>query len=134
MNPERLKKSMLKNALELCRLKEEINDTFKLRNLSDEHERKWKLTCSYFQTRFNVLAFTGGYSGALDRIAAGDPTTIETALCFLEARPYFFRSGYMYKDILRMAKRAALPDSQASRLATIVSAYEAYRISRRRGA
>ena len=26
--------------------------------------------------------------------------TVEAAICFLECRPYFFRSGYMFKDIL----------------------------------
>jgi len=44
------------------------------------------------------LGYQGG--GASRRILYGDPEAMEAAICFLEVRPYFFRSGYMYKDIL----------------------------------
>jgi hypothetical protein len=67
----------------------------------------------------SALAFPGGYEGALDRIVSGDPETMEAAICFLECRPYFFRSGYMFKDILRKCKRAPLSPEQTSRLQTI---------------
>ena len=39
-------------------------------------------------------------AGFLELILAGDPATIEVALCFQEARPYFFRSGYHWKTTL----------------------------------
>jgi hypothetical protein len=71
-----------------------------------------------FVASWNVLAFPGGYkNGALARIGAGDPEAMETALCFLELRPYFFRSGYMFKDILRKCRNAPLSAEQAKRLA-----------------
>jgi hypothetical protein len=44
---------------------------------------------------------------------------MEAAICFLECRPYFFRSGYMFKDILRRCRRAPLSSKQAARLKTI---------------
>jgi len=45
--------------------------------------------------------------------------TIEEAICFLEVRPYFIRSGYMFKDILRKCKRAQLSPAQAARLEVV---------------
>ena len=80
---------------------------------------------------YDALAFPGGYSSALERIAAGEPEAIEAALAFLEIRPYFFRSGYMYKDLLRKTKRAPLSDAQARRFVRIVQAYADYRARRR---
>jgi hypothetical protein len=74
-----------------------------------------------FHARYDGLAFPGGYQrgGALNRIAYGDPDAMEAAICFLEIRPYFFRSGYMFKDILRKCRRAPLSSDQAARLKTI---------------
>jgi hypothetical protein len=44
---------------------------------------------------------------------------MEAAICFLECRPYFFRSGYMFKDILRRCRRAPLLPQQAVRLKVV---------------
>ncbi|MDP1270927.1 hypothetical protein, partial [Klebsiella pneumoniae] len=71
--------------------------------------------------------FPGGFDGALQRLLEGDLVTIEAALCFLECRPYFFRSGYMFKDILRKAKKAPLSSEQRERLEHVVEAYRLYR-------
>ncbi len=51
-----------------------------------------------------------------DKITYGDPEALEAAICFPEVRPYFFRSGYMFKDILRKCRRAPLSRNQADRL------------------
>ena len=40
---------------------------------------------------------------------------IEIALCFLEVRPYFFRSGYHWKTILQKCKRAPISGEQSER-------------------
>ena len=66
-----------------------------------------------------MLAFPGGEKNARDRIAAGDPEAIEFAICFLELRPYFFRSGYMFNAILRYANRAPLSAKQRARLTVV---------------
>lgn len=55
----------------------------------------------------------------MNRISYGDEEAMEAAICFLEIRPYFFRSGYMFKDILRKCRRARLSSDQAARLKTI---------------
>lgn len=79
-------------------------------------------------SRYAGLAFPGGEQGdVLKRILAGDPQTMETAICFLEVRPYFFRSGYMFKDILRECRRAPLTAEQAARLKVIEEKLEQWR-------
>jgi hypothetical protein len=71
-------------------------------------------------SRYAGLAFPGGYEGNfLEQILNGDPQAMETAICFLEVRPYFFRSGYMFKDILRKCRQAPLSSAQAARLKTV---------------
>ncbi len=126
-----LKLTIQKNAEELRRLSAQIDESFELRNKSARHAEKWKAACAELHRQYSQLAFPGGYDGALERISAGDPATIEAALCFVECRPYFFRSGYMYKDILRRLKRAPLESSNAKRMAVIVDAYDEYRRRRR---
>jgi len=118
---------MLANAEEIQRLNARVNETAKVRDRSPEDHRNWQLACETFHSRYDALAFPGGYAGALERIVAGEPEAIEAALCFLEARPCFFRSGYMFKDILRKTKRPALSGQQAARLAQVVAAYANHR-------
>jgi hypothetical protein len=67
-----------------------------------------------FHARYDVLAFPGGYIGALDRIVDGDAYTVEAAICFLEVRPCFLRSRYMFEDLVRKCRRAVLNANQAS--------------------
>jgi hypothetical protein len=56
---------------------------------------------------------------SLRRIEYGDPEAMEAAICFLEVRPYFFRSGYMFWDILRKCRKAPLSRAQAKRLSVV---------------
>jgi hypothetical protein len=128
----RLQELIRANAEEIGRLHARIKETVRLRDRSPEDLREWQRASEEFHTRYDALAFPGGYSNALERIAAGEPEALEAALCFLEARPFFFRSGYMYKDILRKTKRVELSKKQATRLEDIVVAYEQYRATRRR--
>ena len=116
MPSDQLKKLILANAAEIVRLYSRIHETLRFRGQSPEQTEEWSRACLEFHTRYDSLAFPGGYRGALDRIAAGDPQAMEAAVCFLECRPYFFRSGYMFKDILRKCKRAPLSEEQALRL------------------
>jgi hypothetical protein len=73
-----------------------------------------------FHARYDLLAFPGGYASreVRARILNGDFAAIEAAICFLEVRPYFFRSGYMFKDLLRALKRAPL--TQEERMAVLL--------------
>jgi hypothetical protein len=57
---------------------------------------------------------------AVNRLRSGDARGIETAVQFLEADPYCFRSGYMKADVIRFLIRATLDDAVAERLRRVV--------------
>jgi hypothetical protein len=117
------------NAEECRRLHARIHETFKQRNTSREKKMEWELACQEFHARYDALAFPGGYNGALERIASGDEFTIEAALCFVEVRPYFFCSGYMFKALLPKLKKAKLNPSQTARLEACLAALAEWRNS-----
>jgi hypothetical protein len=119
MDSERLKTTIRENANELARLHALIHETLLHRGEGALQREQWEAACAEFHARYDSLAFPGGYNGALDRISSGEALAMEAGLCFLECRPYFFRSGYMYKDIVRRLKRAPLSEPQASRLTVI---------------
>lgn len=104
-----------------------VHEAFAQRDRSPEKRHEWERACEVFHSRYNDLAFPGGFDGALDRIVAGDPESMEAAICFLELRPYFFRSGYMFQSILRKAKRAPLSQEQVARLNYVLHALAAWR-------
>ncbi len=120
-----------RNAARINQLKERIDETVKHRDKSEEQRKEWQEACAEFHAQYNSLAFPGGLEGAYDRIVAGEPDAVEAALCFLECRPYFFRSGYMFKDVLRKTKRAPLNPTQQARLDAVLVAYDKYRDTRK---
>ncbi|MCP3931777.1 MAG: hypothetical protein GY705_22100 [Bacteroidetes bacterium] len=131
MSTENVKKQIHRNSKIIKNLHDNIHETFKDRDKSKEKRLEWENACSEFHKRYDSLAFPGGYNGALERIIEGDPNALEAGLCFLECRPYFFRSGYMYKDILRKLKKAPLNLKQENRLKIIIEKYDKYREERR---
>lgn len=121
-----------RNAIKINQLKRMIDETFKHRDKNEHKRKEWQAACAAFHAQYDALAFPGGLTGAYERIVDGDPKAVEAAICFLECRPYFFRSGYIFKDILRKAKRAPLKRDQKERLDAIVQAYAEYRRTRKR--
>ena len=119
MDSDRLKQRIRESAAEIVRLHSRIHETLAHREKSPKKRREWEQACADFHARYDGLAFPGGYDGALQRISSGNPEAMEAAICFLECRPYFFRSGYMFKDILRRCRRAPLSPEQAARLGAI---------------
>lgn len=119
-NSERIKRTILESALELVQLDARRRKLFALRGESPEKWNEWLLASAELSSRYDSLAFPRGLNGAYERIDSGDPQTIEEAICFLEVRPYFFRSGYMFKDIFRRCKRAQLSQEQIERLAVVI--------------
>lgn len=131
MRSNATKQHMLDNAEEVRRLNARIDETFRSRDKTREGFEQWERACKEFHERYDALAFPGGYSTAVERIAQGDAEAIEAALCFVELRPYFFRSGYMFKTLMRKVKRAQLDAKQAKRLEKVVQAYEQWRQMKR---
>ncbi|QTN21447.1 hypothetical protein HZ992_14770 [Rhizobacter sp. AJA081-3] len=119
------------NAKEITRLNQRIDETVRNRGKNAKALDDWKSACAEFHRRYEELAFPGGYEGAHERILAGEPNTIEVALCFLECRPYFFRSGYMYKALLRKVKQAPLSEAQEQRLHLVLERVTQWQAARR---
>jgi hypothetical protein len=126
-----LKSTLQANAVEISRLRSRIDETFKNRDKSAEKREEWKHACEAFHLRYEELAFPGGERNAAARILAGDAEAIEAALCFVELRPYFFRSGYMYQDFLRKLNRAPLSPDQLARFVSVKEAYHAWKVAKR---
>lgn len=129
MDSEGIKGRIRENAAEIVRLHSRIHETYSQRAESAEKRREWEKACAEFHARYDRLAFPTGYQGggALRRVEYGDPEATEAAICFLEVRPYFFRSGYMFKDILRKCRRAPLTVEQTARLKVIEQKLEQWR-------
>lgn len=127
-----LKDALRKNATEIVRLLKFVHETFRQRDRDAESREVWRRACADFQARYDALAFPGGYTGAAARILAGEAGALEAALCFLELRPYFFRSGYMYSALMRKVKRATLEPHQADRLRTVLERDAAWRVAKGR--
>ena len=132
MDSDRLRRAILENAKEIVRLHSLVHETFRHRNQNPQKRAEWQQAAAEFRRRYDTLAFPGGYDAAFDRIARGEPEALEAAICFLECRPYFFRSGYMFKKILRRCRRAPLSAAQAVRLDAINQNVAEWRERKRR--
>ena len=86
--------------------------------------------CVEYDQRHGQLAFPGGYANALKQLAEHDPNTVDVVLTFLEVRPYFFRSGYMWKTLLKRVQRVPMGAKHQARLQKILAAYAVYRAAR----
>ncbi|WP_240502877.1 hypothetical protein [Stenotrophomonas sp. TD3] len=118
------------NADEINRLQQAIRDTASARWRGPEERERHAAACAEFHQHYERLAFPGGYANALKRLAEHDPDTLDVALTFLEVRPYFFRSGYMWKTLLKRVQRVPMGTKQHARLQKILDAYAAYRATR----
>jgi hypothetical protein len=128
---EELRAKLIENAAEINRLHSRIHEA--LHDESDLDRRMWSQACSDLHTRYEELWLPGGpYPDFYNRILAGDPDVIEVALCFLEVRPYFFRSGYRWKTILKKCKRAPMSAEQSTRFQVLLEKYEQWRKRRRK--
>ena len=118
------KKLILNNASEINRLKAVIDETVKHRNKNSDSYRAWEEACQNFHVQYYRLAFPGGLEGAYKRILDGDPYAMEAAIVFVECRPFFFRSGYMFCDLIKKLKRAPLSNELKERFEKVTESYE----------
>ena len=79
-------------AAELRRLHEKI----KLHSAGASHE---------FADSYDALAFPGGLSTELRLLEEGNARAVEMAVQFLEANPWYLRSGYHKEAILKTARQ-----------------------------
>jgi hypothetical protein len=69
---EDIKQIILENSKEVARLHSAMHETHRRRDESAQAREAWTQAAREFNTRFDLLAFPGGYDGALDRLLAGD--------------------------------------------------------------
>src|SRR4051812_639741 len=122
-----MKDQILRNAEEINRLHNRVHCTFREKNTNEDTKREWQQACKEFQEQYPKLAFPGGVDDAYERILSGELEAVEAALIFLECRPYFFRSGYMFTKLLRKLKNAPLTNEQRSRFELVLEKYNEYR-------
>lgn len=108
------------NAAELKKLRERVEEMFRERGKSPEHSAAWREAARAFRTSYDRLAFPGGLSKEFELLRAGDVTAIEMAIRFLEANPWFFRSGYYKADILKLLRKHSLSEEQCARMRKLV--------------
>lgn len=130
---DQLRARITENAREINRLHSRIHETYKGRKESEQALQEWRHACEEFHARYGLLCLPGGWDDRFfERILSGEHDAIEVALCFLEVRPYFFRSGYLWKDIFRKCKRAPMAGEQAERFGILLAKYTEWKQGRLR--
>jgi hypothetical protein len=132
VSPTAIRAQIAANAAEITRLMRRIDASVLLRDKSPADRAAWEADCAELHRRYNSLAFPGGYGEALEKFHVGDPSVIEPTLCFLEQRPYFFRSGYMFTTLMRRVKRADLTKGQRQRLEAVLARQAAWKARKQR--
>ena len=108
------------NAAKLTDLHDAIHTTLRRRGESPACRAVWEEACRRFHAEYDSLAFPGGLGRAFSQVEAGDPTTIEMAVQFLEADPYFYRSGYHKVDFIKHLCKNHLSEEQKKRLQQVI--------------
>jgi hypothetical protein len=108
------------NAAELEKLRERVGEMFRERSKSPEHTVAWQEAARAFSKEYDKLAFPGGLSREFELLRGGDVTAIEMAIRFLEANPWYFRSGYYKVDILKLLGKHPLSDEQGARMRKVI--------------
>lgn len=79
----------------------------------------WKNAAAAFHAAID-RAYPPGFWADLTAVRAGDRSGLPAMIAFLEADPWFFRSGYIKAMALRAIKRFALSRDEAERLRRVV--------------
>lgn len=128
---ENLRIQMQENAAEIRRLHRRVKETSSRRTDGVESQEEFLRADREFHDRYAQLCMPGGLdSGFMERLNAGEFRTVEAALCFLEVRPYFFHSGYMWNDLLRKCKRVPMNEEQASRFIALLERISEWKADR----
>lgn len=117
---------------QIVALHQNIHRTFAQRDTNKASQIAWETACTTFHRQYpNWVYPNGGETQWFNDLAAGDAFAIEYALRFIELRPYFFRSGYLYQKLLRRLNHIPLNTAQSQRHQAIQNAFRAYRLQKR---
>lgn len=87
-------------------------------DLADSGTKAWLAAVSRFRASIDA-AYPHEFWDDYDRLRRNDWSGLESAIRFLEADPFFFRSGYVKARLLRLVKRAPLDKAQTKRLRAV---------------
>lgn len=96
-----------------------VHEAWRQRNASPEASAQWLARIAEFRAVV-TRAYPAGFWEAFDRLPTGDADAIEMATLFLEADPWFDRSGYVKAELIRRLKRLPLPSDIQERLRAVV--------------
>jgi hypothetical protein len=99
--------------------KDILGETVRLRWRSEEAWELWSQAAQRFHQAIDT-AYPPGFWDDFERLSKGDVTALESAVAFLEADPWFFRSGYIKGYLIRYINRIELPPGYADRLRRMV--------------
>ncbi len=123
--------SILKSERQINRLRENIKQNYAKRNKNKTAHQAWINACNDFQQNYHTLIFDHdgyiGERGLFQLLAENDSYAMEFAICFIELRPYFYFSGYIYQKLLRKLKYVSLTNLQQERYQAVKTAYDNYR-------
>ena len=119
---------ILRGTEEINRLHRRLHEVFKSRDANEDAHLEWKQAAE-FRARYHLLAFPFGFDeeqffAVLNR---NDRGVVEWAVSFLEARPHFIRSGYVWTKLLRRLKHVELSIEQQQRFDNVLSRYRDWR-------
>src|SRR5512133_3867405 len=115
-----MKKLFEAHAAELKRLRKKIYELARRRAESAEATAAWSQASKVFFEQYDQLAFPGGLHREFELLRSADENAIEMAISFLEADPWYFRSGYYKEDMLRLLRKVPLTDEQRSRMRDLI--------------
>ena len=99
---------------------EAVNHAFR-QHFREKHPDRYDPLLREFRAK-TVAALPSSDQAFLPGLAKGYVRFLESAIAFLEADPWFFRSGYEKQNLIRHLKRAELNDTQRERLGHVVVA------------
>jgi len=110
------------NAAKLRDLQAAVNTTFRRRNDGDAQWKAWQEAARRFHVTYDALAFPGGIGKAMALFEKRDPGAIEIVVRFLEADPWFFRSGYHKAYMIKHLRQFPLSQDHRKRLQQVILA------------
>ncbi len=108
---------------------EELQEAYLVRNQGKESFIQWEMAAAKFKSALDQ-AYPTGFFEAIEKLKKGNKDEIELILGFLEADPYFFRSGYTKEKILRGLKKIKLEPYREQIVGLIVKKFESEKRTR----
>ena len=118
MNKKRID-HILENAAKIQKLYDTIELTAKNKKTAP---KPWEKATEAFHTAYDALAFPGGLKHSLILLKKQDPQSIQSAIEFLQADPYFHRSGYIKEKVASALKQISLSSEQIEELQAVMLA------------